>query len=273
METIMNRVKDHLKESLEFFPKNKIVTIALQGSQNYQLDTPESDVDTKLIVVPSFKDIVMNAKPVSTTHVRANNEHTDWKDIRLYRDCFRKQNLNFVEILFTPYSLDNSLYKEQWNRLREYREKIVRMNPYRAVRSMMGIALEKWHALEHHYPSKMAIIEVHGYDMKQLHHLLRIRYFLDKYIDGYSYPACMIPDNKTRETLIKVKSPTNPLYTLEEARGIGQETIDHIKKVVEKFCDENPEQEDNEMRELLDDVTYEIMRIAVKEELDGGGLS
>ena len=273
METIMNRVKDHLKESLKFFPKNKIVTIALQGSQNYQLDTPESDVDTKLIVVPSFKDIAMNAKPVSTTHVRANNEHTDWKDIRLYRDCFRKQNLNFVEILFTLYSLDNSLYEEQWNRLRKYREKIVRMNPYRAVRSMMGIALEKWHALEHHYPSRMTMIEAHGYDPKQLHHLLRIRYFLDKYIDGYSYSACMIPDNKTRETLIKVKSPTNPLYTLEEARGIGQETIDHIKKVVEKFCEENPEQEDNEMRELLDDVTYEIMRIAVKEELDGGGLS
>ena len=273
METIMNRVKDHLKESLEFFPKNKIVTIALQGSQNYQLDTPESDIDTKLIVVPSFKDIAMNAKPVSTTHVRANNEHTDWKDIRLYRDCFRKQNLNFVEILFTPYSLDNSLYEEQWNRLREYREKIVRMNPYRAVRSMMGIALEKWHALEHHYPSRMEMINAYGYDPKQLHHLLRISYFLDKYIEGIPYLECMIPDSEIRDMLIKVKSPMNPLYNLEKAREIGQETIDHIKKVTEDFCKENPEQEDNKMRELLDDVTYEIMRIAVKEELDGGGLS
>ena len=147
------------------------------------------------------------------------------------------------------------------------------MNPYRAVRSMMGIALAKWHALEHHYPSRMAMIAAHGYDPTQLHHLLRIRSFLDKYIDGYSYLACMIPDNKTRETLIKVKSPTNPLYTLEEAREIGQETINHIKKTADKFCEENPEQENSDMRELLDDVTYEIMRIAVKEELDGGGLS
>ena len=271
--TIMDRVEDHLKESLEFFPKNKIVTIALQGSQNYQLDTPESDVDTKLIVVPSFKDIAMNAKPVSTTHVRANNEHTDWKDVRLYNQCFYKQNLNFIEILFTPFSIVNPLYEEQWNRLIENREGIVRMNPYRAVRSMMGIALEKWHAMEHHYPSRMDMIERYSYDPKQLHHLLRIRYFLDKYIDGYSYLACMIPDNKTRETLIKVKSPTNPLYTLDEAREIGQETINHIKKTADKFCEENPEQENPEMRELLDDVTYEIMRIAVKEELDGGGLS
>lgn len=88
--TIINRVEDHLKESLGFFPENKIVGIFLQGSQNYQLDTPESDVDTKLIVVPSFKDITMNAKLVSTTHVRANNEHTDWEDVRLYNQCFYK---------------------------------------------------------------------------------------------------------------------------------------------------------------------------------------
>ena len=272
--TIMDRVRDHLKESLEFFPKNKIVAIALQGSQNYQLDTPESDVDTKLIVVPSFKDIAMNAKPVSTTHVRANNEHTDWKDIRLYKECFRKQNLNFVEILFTPYFIDNPLYTKQWELLRQNREKIARMNPYRAVRSMMGIALEKWHAMEHHYPSRMDMINRYSYDPKQLHHLLRIRYFLDKYVErSYTYMGCMVPDYETRTTLIKVKSPTNPLYTLEEAREIGQDAVDHIKKVTEKFCKENPEQEDGEMRELLDNVTYEIMRIAVKEELDGGGLS
>ena len=269
----MQQVKAHLDYGLKLYNWNNIIGIFVQGSTNYALDTEFSDVDTKLIIAPTFKDIALNHKPVSTTHILPNDEHIDAKDIRCCVPCFCKQNLNFVEILFTPYSLDNSLYEEQWNRLREYREKIVRMNPYRAVRSMMGIALEKWHALEHHYPSRMAMIEAHGYDPKQLSHLLRIRYFLDKYIDGYSYLACMIPDNKTRETLIKVKSPTNPLYTLEEARGIGQETIDHIKKTADKFCEENPEQEDNEMRELLDDVTYEIMRIAVKEELDGGGLS
>lgn len=271
--TIMDRVKDHLKESLEFFPENKIVGIFLQGSQNYQLDTPESDVDTKLIVVPSFKDIAMNAKPVSTTHIRANNEHTDWKDIRLYKECFRKANLNFVEILFTESALVNPIYIDEWTRLIDNREKIVRMNPYRAVRSMMGIALEKWHAMEHHYPSRMEFIEKYGYDMKQTHHLLRIRYFLDKYIEGTPYNDCMVPDNETREMLIKVKSPTNPLYTLEEAREIGQETINHIKEVTEDFCSNNPEHEDEEMKWLLDDVTYQIMRIAVKEELDGGGLS
>ena len=81
---IMSGVKDHWEESLQYFSMNNIVGIFLQGSQNYNLDTPNSDIDTKLIVTPSFSDIAFNRKAVSTTHVRENNEHIDFKDIRLY---------------------------------------------------------------------------------------------------------------------------------------------------------------------------------------------
>ena len=87
---IMKRVQDHYDEALQYFPEEQIVGVFLQGSQNYELDYEGSDVDTKLIVVPSFKDICLNKKPVSTTHVRVNDEHTDWKDIRLYMETFRK---------------------------------------------------------------------------------------------------------------------------------------------------------------------------------------
>ena len=81
------------------------------------MDYEGSDVDTKLIVVPSFADICLNRKPISTTHVRENNEHIDWKDVRLYMETFRKQNLNFLEILFTPYYIIKPMYKEEWMRL------------------------------------------------------------------------------------------------------------------------------------------------------------
>ena len=118
-EIIVKRVPEHLEEAFSDFSNNEIVGCFLQGSQNYRLDYEGSDIDTKLIVVPSFKDICLNRKPVSTTHVRANDEHTDWKDIRLYMETFRKQNLNFLEILFTPYAIINSIYKDQWMRLVE----------------------------------------------------------------------------------------------------------------------------------------------------------
>lgn len=113
MTDVMSRVHDHLDESLQRFDESRIVGIFLQGSQNYGLETPKSDVDTKLIVTPTFDEVVLNKKPISTTHVRANNEHTDLKDIRLMLATFRKQNLNFIEILFTPYAWVNPLFESE----------------------------------------------------------------------------------------------------------------------------------------------------------------
>lgn len=81
---INEKVHDHYREAREYFPDDSIVGIFLQGSQNYGLDYEGSDVDTKLIVVPTFKDIAMNKQPISTTHIRSNSEHIDWKDVRLY---------------------------------------------------------------------------------------------------------------------------------------------------------------------------------------------
>ena len=120
--SIHQRVNEHYIEALKYFDKSHIVGIFLQGSQNYDLSTKNSDVDTKLIVTPTVDDFVYNRKPVSTTHVRDNNEHIDFKDIRLYIDTFKKQNLNFMEILFTDYYVINSLYKTYWDRLVENKE-------------------------------------------------------------------------------------------------------------------------------------------------------
>ena len=90
---IMERVREHYNEALEHFSEDRIVGIYYQGSGNYGLDTPNSDVDTKLIVTPTLDDIIFNRKPVSTTHVRVNDEHIDFKDIRLMFQTFRKCNL------------------------------------------------------------------------------------------------------------------------------------------------------------------------------------
>ena len=256
--SIHQRVLEHLKEAKKYFPENQIVGIFLQGSQNYGLDIPSSDVDTKLIIAPSFKDIAMNKKAVSTTHVRANNEHTDFKDIRLYIETFRKQNLNFLEILFTPYAFINPLYEAEWNRLVEAREAITHMNPYRSVQSMKGIALEKYHAMEQPYPSKLAIINKYGYDNKQLHHLLRVEDYLKRYIRGDSYEECLRPTNLV--ALLWEKTHFRPLA---EARAVADMAKDHVERMAAEAYTKYDNTEDPEVNELLDDVQYQIMRIAV----------
>ena len=260
---IMKRVREHYEEALKYFPEDQIVGCFLQGSQNYGLDYEGSDVDTKLIVVPNFRDICLNKKPVSTTHVRENDEHTDWKDVRLYMETFRKQNLNFLEILFTPYAIINPMYKDEWDRLVEAREYIARMNEYRAVKSMKGIALEKYHAMEHEYPSKVDVLAKWGYDPKQLHHLLRVEEYLERYMNGEPYVDCLSPNRP--EYLISVKRGR---YTLEEARELAVAAKEHVEAMSEEFCSTRSDLELGWCRDLLEDVSHNIMRIAVQKEFE-----
>lgn len=261
-EYIMERVREHYNEALEYFPEDRIVCLILQGSQNYNLSVANSDVDTKLILTPTFEDIAMNYKPISTTHVRENNEHIDFKDVRLYMQTFRKQNLNFLEILFSKYAIINPIYKKEWNRLVEAREDIARFNVYRGVQSMKGIAMEKYHALKHPYPSKLDILAKYSYDPKQLHHLMRVEEYLARYIDGEPYEDCLKPRNS--ETLIKVKEG---YYNLEQAELIAERCVNNVIKMAEYAYSKFPNEENPKVNALLDDVQYNIMKIAIKKEI------
>ena len=262
---ILRRLNDHYVESLQHFNKDQIVGCFLHGSQNYDLDLPDSDVDTKLIVLPSFKEIALAEKPVSITHIRANDEHTDWKDIRLYMETFRKQNLNFLEILFTDFKMINPDYEPFWKILECNREGIARMNPYRAVKSMQSIAKEKYHAMEHRYPAKADIIDAYGYDGKQVHHLIRVDDYLGRYIAGERYEDCLKPTPSKRPRMMDYKMLDK--IPLEEAREEAKLVLAHVDAMAAEFCAEHEDKEDPVYRELLQEVSYMIMRKSMEKEL------
>lgn len=261
-DSVMARMQDHYNEALENFKEYHIVGLWLQGSQNYGLDLPTSDVDTKLIVTPTFKDIALAEKPVSTTHIRENNEHIDFKDIRLYIETFRKQNLNFLEILFTPYFIINPLYYEEWKKLVIHREQIARMNPYRAIQSMKGIALEKYFAMEHRYPSRVHVLDKFGYDVKQLHHLARVHEWMIRFYKGERYEDCLISKDPTYLLSLKLGA-----FSLEEAREKAEYHKQGVEEIAELAYNTYENKENEEMRQLLEEVSYNIMKISVTEEL------
>lgn len=262
---IMARVSEHYEESLTLFPESRIVCLCLQGSQNYGLDYEGSDIDTKLIVTLTFEDIAFNKKPVSTTHIRANEEHIDLKDVRNYLDCFKKQNLNFLEILFTPYRIVNPQYKTWWDILVQNREKIAHLNPYRAVKSMKGIAMEKYHAMEHPYPSKLEVLARWGYDGKQVSHLLRVENFLYRYISGESYASCLYPSENIINKLMAYKRQEIPL---EIARGEADRAIKNITQMADNFCKSTEDEIDSVTQEILNYIQYNIIKTAIKSELE-----
>ncbi len=261
---IMKRVFEHCAEAETLIPKEHIVGVFLQGSQNYGLDYTGSDIDTKCIVTPTLEEIALARKPKSTTHIRANEEHIDLKDIRLYIQTFRKQNLNFLEILYTPYFwCPNEYFYHEWKRLVDHREEITHYDPVRSVKSMMGIASEKYFAMEHHYPARMAWIEKYGYDPKQLHHLLRVSEYLDRYLAGEEYGECLV--TKQANYLKEVKQG---LFCLEAAREIAEKTYNAIHEKCDKFIEAHKNDPvDHEVDELLDDVAYQIMRESITRDI------
>lgn len=262
--TTMERLQAHYEEAKTIFPEERIVGIFVYGSQNYELDTPESDVDTKCIIVPTFDDICFNKKPVSYTHVRANDEHIEFKDVRLMLNEFRKQNMNFVEILFTKYCIVNPLYADAWNRLTAEKEMVAHYNPVLTVVKMAGMAMQKRKALTHPYPSKLEVLAKFGYDPKQIHHIYRIKRFLSDYISGKSYAESMVPGPLYAPYLYQVKAG---VLTLEQAEAEAEKMMAIIDKMIEEFKKVGRNESDSRVDALIDQTQKDIVFIAMNREL------
>ena len=117
----------------------KYVFIALYGSQNYLLDTENSDFDWYAAVEPSFHNFVFNIKPTSTVLQYEYGQITI-KDVREMFQMFKKGGFNFLEIPFSKTFIVKDKFQEEWDRLYEIRDAIARINPYATIRSFIGVA-------------------------------------------------------------------------------------------------------------------------------------
>jgi hypothetical protein len=263
MNDIMVKLQKHYNQvESQICPSHNFVGVFLQGSQNYNLDYEGSDIDSKCIVLPSFVDVILNHPPVSTTHVTEEDEHIDLKDIRLMMECFKKQNINFIEVLFTKYKIMNPKYEKMFQPMFDNNEKIARYNNYSAITCISGMCMEKYKALEHPYPSLVDKIEKFGYDPKQLHHIVRLNEFAVRYINGEPYKDCLI--SKNRNYLIDIK---RGIHTLDEAREIGKRITDETIELRKKYMGNNPVKVDKEVETILNNVLFDIIKYYFKTEL------
>ncbi len=260
-----NRIQKRLEHDYKYVTDlgHNVLGIFLQGSQNYNLDYEGSDIDTKAIIIPSFEDFVLNRKPVSTTLILPSNEHIDLKDIRLMHECFRKQNINFLEILFTNHRVMNPEYVELYSPMFDNREHIAHYNNYAAVNCIAGMVFEKRKALTHPYPTLFDKIEKYGYDNKQLHHILRCTEFLERYIDGEWYENCLI--SKKAEKLTRVKA--DYIYSLDKAVELADKFVEHVKKVKQEYMDTHPVKINGEVDNIMNDVLISVLKHAFRKEI------
>lgn len=229
----------------------EVLYVSLYGSQNYEMDTPDSDRDWKAVVLPSLEDVIRNTAPKSSDY-EFEGGLVDVKDIRLMFNCYKKQNVNFMETLFTPYRWENSTYTSELCHLfTEVNQKVAFADPVRALKCMVGMSKEKQHALCHPYPSKLDLIEKYGYDGKQLSHALRFNRLIQDYIVAFNseerplYRDLLVPkDALVRDYLRRVKK-MECLYPVQAAKVLMDGCVRRSEELVNDFissytsvCDE-----------------------------------
>lgn len=238
---IFKGLKFHLNELKRLRPNYEWVMIAVQGSQNYNLDIDhedyKSDIDTIAIVLPPFSNFVNNDKYISETIILDNNEHIDVKDIRQIFDIFAKQNIKYLEILCTDFRIINARYKEEVLNFLGNSDHITQANPEKLITCTYGMAMEKLKALEHPYEGLKEKIAKYGYDGKQLHHIIRLFYFAERYINnGYDFRGAMDFSNIEADIYYLLINAKKNEYNLEKARELAKEYIDRISVLRKDFA-------------------------------------
>jgi len=263
-EYIMNNLRDKARIVEE---KGYILlALFLQGSQNYELDIYEddykSDIDCKAIIIPTFKDIVLGKAPISTTLVLDNNEHIELKDIRVMKEMWIKQNISYIELLYTKFIVYGEYGKEFIDELLSMRDDISTINKNQFLRCIRGMSMEKLKALEHPYPTIKDKIDKYGYDPKQLHHIIRLFQFIVRYLeDGESLEECYVFDDKAY--LLDIKKGVEPL---ERARVLANTH----NRLTNEICKKYETEEDIvniKGIEELDDWVYRVLEFYLRKEL------
>jgi len=221
-----------------------VIYVGLYGSQNYNLDDEESDIDVKAIIMPTLHDIIF--RKVTSTTIECEKGNIDVKDLLTFYDVIKKGNFSYIEAINTEYSIGDKYIKELFKRF-EVNKK-----------SMLGAMYEKRKALTHEYPSKKKEFELWGYDPKQHHHILRLYDLLNYNLmhnENLSY-LYYRDDDKRRQELINYKRNKDNI-----AKTIIEEDSDFIIEMARNLIDYNYHYEVLNIDDEINDYIEKNMKI------------
>lgn len=239
----------------------------LRGSQNYLLDTPESDVDTETLLVPTFYEIITNRNRLSKTLIYPDNSHCGVRDIRDMVENWKKQNPAFLELLFSDYVRAHTLdtrFWELWEELRAKREDIAHYNTFKFVFTTVGQVENKYKTFktdtEAHHPA----LEKYGYVPKELVHMVRLNYVLKLYITGSSFEECLVLPEDTRAYLISIK---NGELSYEAAKQLRENVIEQAHWLRANYAATHFEERNHETEKFLNDWLIKVFKVVNEREL------
>lgn len=270
-EEIKARVKEHYDYLVSL--GYEVLFTALQGSQNYGLDeyTDEywSDIDTKSVVLPTLDDFVYNKTPVSTVKIMPNSEeHAEVKDIRVMFEMFKKENISYIELLYSDYVVINPKYKEFVEELFVHRDEITTADTAQFLKCISGMAMEKHKALCHPYPTIAWKIEKYGFDGKQLHHIVRLYDFISRFRNLEPISACFKNNSKNRLMNYKKQKDANgEIMNAQEAEFLAQLYDDAIRQMKDEMLYEGDYDINVCVWKFLDELQARIIKQHILETL------
>lgn len=272
---VRKRLKEHLDEAIQNPKIHDWFMIAVNGSYNYNMDTPQSDIDSKLLVIPSLEQLV-SGKSLNYLHCMSDNdEHVEVKDIRHYFATMLKQNINFVETLYAQVWIVNPVYMRLFHYLFEMRDVISGCNPIATIHCIQGTAHQKYKQMLQSSPARAAEIENYGFDRKSLHHLVRCVFFGEYYMEGTSYQECLQNNDvpNIRRMIMNLKTTT--VLNKEWAINIAEDILDGFDEKVDSYLDTiKPFQKDfsalaADVKDFLDTLAFEIIKQSIAKEYNG----
>ena len=279
----MNKIKDRkaavsarVKEHYDYLAAAgyDVVFTALQGSQNYGLDEYSddycSDVDTKSIILPCLDDFIRAKQPISAVEILENDEHAEVKDIRIMFEMFKKENISYIELLYSDYIVFNPKYEALIKPIFERRDEIATANTAQFLRCIAGMAYEKDKALCHPYPGIIEKIEKYGYDGKQLSHCRRLYYFMQDFAEGKPIAACYKPSDDRKEILMNYKKQLTGAGTpmsVDMAVCFSKTLVEKIKNLKDELIGERDYGVNSAAALFLDEIKAKILKFKITKEV------
>ena len=251
----MTRVREHYEVAKTLVPEDRIVGVFLYGSQNYNMDGPNSDVDTKCLVVPSFEEIAFNKKAVSYEYHFDNGEHMKIVDIREFLKLLKKQNPNDLEILFTKYCVRNNTYGGIWYYLWSHREEVAHYRPHSAVDTIRHMANREMHQ-----------IEKRGFNTKSLALIFRLEKMAHDYLLCKFYEDALVSDEADFLKRVKYGEFVSPD---DEKTGMRlmYDSIEETNRLVDRYLSKTEDKVDEKVGVLIDKVAKDFIATSVGYEI------
>lgn len=196
----------------------QVVMQCLVGSHNYNLNTPESDMDYKIFVCPTFEDLYTGNSYAES--IIGQNMDFDIHDVRKMDNLLYKANVNFLEVLFSQSVMIHPQLqpetRKQVGELFSMKHDIAKMNLPYLYHACIGMYHNKMKSLEKGTSGTQYLVDKFGFDTKQALHAYRILDFLERFAQNefsdfgqaiyYSSRACDRTYGCGRDILLYIKS-------------------------------------------------------------------